>query len=67
VPVACGAAVAFLVHAGLDWDWEMPVVVVAGIACLAAVLFADKSQPDRQFGSIAGSTSSAEPSAALRQ
>ena len=63
VPVACGAAVAFLVHAGLDWDWEMPVVVVAGIACLAAVLFADKPQPDRRFESIAGSATSAEPSA----
>jgi O-antigen ligase len=33
-----GGAVTFLVHAGLDWDWEMPAVTVAGIACLAAVL-----------------------------
>jgi O-antigen ligase len=37
VPVAAGAAVAFLVHAGVDWDWELPAVVVAGLACLAAV------------------------------
>jgi O-Antigen ligase len=29
-------AVAFLVHAGLDWDWEFPAVTVVGIACLAA-------------------------------
>jgi hypothetical protein len=50
VPAACGAAVAFLVHVGFDWDWEMPVVVVAGIACLAAVLLADTQQPDRQLG-----------------
>jgi O-antigen ligase len=44
--VAAGAAVAFLVHAGLDWDWEMPAVVVAGIACLAAMLLADRPAPD---------------------
>jgi hypothetical protein len=37
VPVAAGAAVAFLVHAGIDWDWELPAVTVAGICCLAAV------------------------------
>ena len=26
-PIAAGAYVVFLVHAGLDWDWEMPAVV----------------------------------------
>jgi O-antigen ligase len=41
VPAAAGATVAFLVHAGLDWDWEMPAVVVAGLACAAVVAFAD--------------------------
>jgi O-antigen ligase len=46
VAAAAGAAVAFLVHAGLDWDWEMPAVVVAGVACLAAVLLADRPESD---------------------
>jgi O-antigen ligase len=41
VPAAAGAAVAFLVHAGLDWDWELPAIVVAGLACCAVVAFAD--------------------------
>jgi hypothetical protein len=41
VPAAAGAAVAFLVHAGLDWDWELPAVVVAGLACCAVVAFAE--------------------------
>jgi O-antigen ligase len=27
---------AFLVHAGLDWDWEMPAVTLTGLACGAA-------------------------------
>ena len=42
VPAAGAAAVAFLVHAGVDWDWELPAVVLAGIACLAAVLLAEE-------------------------
>ena len=33
---ALAGGVAFLVHAGLDWDWEFPAVTVVGIACLAA-------------------------------
>lgn len=33
---AAAGAVTFLVHAGLDWDWEMPAVTLVGIACLAA-------------------------------
>jgi hypothetical protein len=41
VPAAAGAYVAFLVHAGVDWDWEMPAVVVAALACAAALLVAD--------------------------
>jgi O-antigen ligase len=35
---AVGGAVAFLVHAGLDWDWEMPAVTTVGITCIAATL-----------------------------
>jgi O-antigen ligase len=32
------AYVAFLLHLGLDWDWEMPVVMLTGLACGAALL-----------------------------
>ena len=38
--VAAAALAAFVVHAGIDWDWEMPVVVLAGLACAAALLVA---------------------------
>lgn len=41
VPAAAGAYAAFLVHAGLDWDWEMPAVVVAALCCAAAVATAE--------------------------
>jgi len=37
-PVAAAAYVTFLVHAGLDWDWEMPATTLAGLACAAALL-----------------------------
>lgn len=78
-PAAAGAAVVFLVHAGLDWDWELPVVVVAGLACLAAVLFAGRPEPGPLTrrtraaavavalalgaAAIAGTASSAKPAA----
>jgi hypothetical protein len=76
-PVAAGAYVVFLVHAGLDWDWEMPAVVLAGLCCGAALLVPGEEQP-RAVGlrsrtvlcllalglgaaSIAGARSSSEP------
>ena len=49
VPAAAGAYAAFLVHAGLDWDWEMPAVVVAALCCAAAVATAEL-HPARPLG-----------------
>src|SRR5439155_7084085 len=37
---AFGAYLAFLVHAGIDWDWEMPAVTLAGLVCAVAFLLA---------------------------
>jgi O-antigen ligase len=37
---ALGAYVAFLVHAGIDWDWEMPAVTLAALACGVGLLLA---------------------------
>jgi O-Antigen ligase len=42
VPAAAGAYVAYLVHAGVDWDWEMPAVTLAALLCGAAVLVASR-------------------------
>jgi tetratricopeptide (TPR) repeat protein len=40
VPIAFGAYVAYLVHAGIDWDWEMATVTLTalfiGVALVAA-------------------------------
>lgn len=38
--VACGAFVAYLVHASVDWDWEMPAVTLAALFCGLALLAA---------------------------
>ncbi len=35
---ALAAYLALLAHAALDWDWQMPVLFVAGLTCAAAVL-----------------------------
>jgi hypothetical protein len=33
VPVALAAYAAWLVHAGVDWDWEIPAVTLSALAC----------------------------------
>ena len=41
---AAAAYVAFLVHAGVDWDWEIPAVSLAGLACGSAMLVARRRE-----------------------
>jgi O-antigen ligase len=52
---AAGAYVAYLLHAGADWDWEMPAVTIAGLLCGVTLLhsvYATESRvnygPDRR-------------------
>jgi hypothetical protein len=40
VPGAAGAYAAYLVHTGVDWDWELPAVTLTGLLCGAAILIA---------------------------
>jgi len=47
---ALGAYVAYLIHAGIDWDWEMPAVTVAALACGVALLLAARGPEVRQLG-----------------
>jgi O-antigen ligase len=80
-PVAAGAYVVVLLHAGLDWDWEMPAVFLVGLCCAAAL--ASEAEPARPVAgrgrativllaialgavSIAGARSSSEPGVAPR-
>jgi hypothetical protein len=47
VPVAFGAYVAYLFHAGIDWDWEMTGITVAALLCGAALLLAAREERER--------------------
>lgn len=43
----CASAyTAYLVHAGLDWDWEMPAVTLSGLMCGVALLAAGRQTRD---------------------
>ena len=37
-PLTLAAFAAFLAHAAVDWDWEMPAVTLTALACAAALL-----------------------------
>ena len=43
--VALAAYVAFLLHAGIDWDWEMPTVTLTGLFCGLALLALARRDP----------------------
>ena len=43
VPGALGAFVAFLAHAAVDWDWEIPAVTLVALASAATLLIADRA------------------------
>ena len=54
VPAAFAAYVAYLVHAGIDWDWELPALTVAALICAAAMLAAARrDEPVLRIGSWA--------------
>lgn len=58
---AAAGYTAFLVHAGVDWDWELPAVTVAGLLCGFAVLNAQVRGPRDVY-----SDDTAEPEGARR-
>ncbi len=41
---ALGPYVAFLAHTAQDWDWELPAVTVAALACAVALLLSARRQ-----------------------
>jgi tetratricopeptide (TPR) repeat protein len=47
-PGAFGALTAYVAHAGVDWDWEMPAVTLVGLSCAAVLLIGARAyQPQR--------------------
>jgi O-Antigen ligase len=43
-----GAYIVFVVHAGLDWDWQLPAVTVSGLLCAASLLVIAQPQKARR-------------------
>ena len=41
---AAAGYVAFLIHAGVDWDWELPATTIAGLLCGSALLVAARGE-----------------------
>jgi O-antigen ligase len=51
-PAAAGAFAAFAAHAGIDWDWEVPSVTLAGLACgVALIAWARRQGAERSVSS----------------
>jgi O-antigen ligase len=48
-PLAFGVYLAFLAHAGIDWDWEIPGVTLAALGCGVAVLVAARRGEPRRL------------------
>ena len=46
VPAAAGAYAAFLVHAGVDWDWEVTAVALAAVFLGASLLVSAREPPE---------------------
>jgi hypothetical protein len=42
IPGVVGGYAAYLVHTGVDWDWELPAVTLVGLLCGAAILLAGR-------------------------
>jgi hypothetical protein len=49
VPAAFGALIAYAVHAGVDWDWELPVVSLAALIAGSLGLIAWRSSDVRRL------------------
>jgi hypothetical protein len=45
-PVVFGAYTAFLLHAGIDWDWEMPAVTLTALAAGLALMALARRGPE---------------------
>src|ERR687884_1116713 len=49
---AAAGYVAYLLHAGVDWDWELPAVTLCGLVCGAGLLLWTRRDEARQLRSL---------------
>jgi hypothetical protein len=63
-PLAATAAAGFAtfaVHAGIDWDWEMPVVTLVSLGCAGALLAGDRRAHTSNRGDEGGRDGRLDP------
>lgn len=46
---AAAGYVAYLIHTGVDWDWELPATTIAGLLCAAALLVGGRGDDAREL------------------
>jgi O-antigen ligase len=46
---AAAGYVAYLIHTGVDWDWELPATTIAGLLCGAALLVDGRDDTAREL------------------
>lgn len=51
-PAAVAAYAAFLVHSAVDWDWELPVLVLAALACAVTLVTEARSAAPIHLGTF---------------
>jgi O-antigen ligase len=52
VATAAAGYTAYVIHAGIDWDWEIPAVTLAGLFCGAALLVTTRARATALTGSM---------------
>jgi O-Antigen ligase len=59
VPTALAAFAAYVVHAGADWDWEMPAVTLTGLLCGVSLVLGSRTRRTRSFAAPARAAAAA--------
>jgi hypothetical protein len=54
VAPALAGFVAVVVHAGIDWDWEVPATIIVGLTCAGVLLLAHGAEGTRRWALGAG-------------
>ncbi len=49
VPIAAAVLVAYLARAGIDWDWEFPILTLVALGCAGVIVAEGVDRPSRTF------------------
>ena len=47
VPIAAAVLVAYLARAGIDWDWEFPILTLVALGCAGVIVAEAAERPSR--------------------